>query len=231
MVQRPFYCALGSNRTVTESLTTGFQSIGSTSSSLLERVKAHDQDAWRRLARLYTPLALYWCRRAGISRQDRADVLQEVFRAVARNIAKLRLDRPGDSFRAWLRTIVQSKAADHFRRQGRGPQAKGGSEAYQRLLQSPGPSGSADHSVSAADERQLLMRQALRLMKPEFEERTWQAFWRTTVDGLPSTAIAQELGTTAAAVRQAKARVLKRLRQEFQGLIDVEEKLKGGGNV
>lgn len=206
---------------MTAHTTTGYESIGSTSSSLLERVKAQDQDAWRRLARLYTPLALYWCRRAGISRQDRADVLQEVFKTVARNVGELRHDRPGDSFRGWLRSIVQSKAADYFRRQGRGPQAKGGSEAYTRLLQSPSPSGPADQSASSeGEERRVLVRQSLRLIQAEFEQRTWQAFWRAAVDGLSSPAIAEELGITPAAVRQAKARVLKRLRQEFEGLIE-----------
>ncbi len=61
-------------------------SYGSTSFSLLHRVRADDQDGWRRLVRLYGPLVLFWCRRAGVPHADRADVFQEVFRALARSI-------------------------------------------------------------------------------------------------------------------------------------------------
>ena len=42
---------------------------------------------------------------------------------------------------------------------------------------------------------------------------TWQAFWRSTVDGESATEIANDLGMTAGAVRQAKLRVMVRLRE------------------
>jgi DNA-directed RNA polymerase specialized sigma24 family protein len=67
-------------------VTTSYGSLGSTSSGLLQRVRENDQDGWRRLVRLYGQLVLYWCRRANVPRDDRADVFQEVFRAVARHI-------------------------------------------------------------------------------------------------------------------------------------------------
>ena len=98
------------------STSASFESIGSTSSSLLERLKAHDQDAWQRLVRLYGRLVLYWCRKTNIPQADREDVFQEIFRSVARHVAEFRRDRPGDSFRGWLHSITQSKIADHFRR-------------------------------------------------------------------------------------------------------------------
>ena len=41
---------------MTDSFATSYESIGPTSSSLLERVKAEDQDAWQRLVRLYRRL-------------------------------------------------------------------------------------------------------------------------------------------------------------------------------
>ena len=58
----------------------------------------------------------------------------------------------------------------------------------------------------------IIYEQALKLVKNEFEERTWQAFWRTVVDGQAPAIIADDLGVTAAAVRQAKSRVLRRLK-------------------
>jgi RNA polymerase sigma-70 factor (ECF subfamily) len=45
-------------------------------------------------------------------------------------------------------------------------------------------------------------------------------FWRTVVQGYSPPALAQELGVTPAAVRQAKSRVLRRLKQEMGELLE-----------
>jgi RNA polymerase sigma-70 factor (ECF subfamily) len=74
--------------------------------------------------------------------------------------------------------------------------------------------------ATEAEETMLLYRRAVELMQNEFQERTWQAFWRVVVDGKAPGQVASELGTTANAVYLAKARVLSRLRKEFEDLID-----------
>ena len=91
------------------------QSLG-TSRSLLERVRADDAAAWDRLVNLYAPLVFYWCRGADLQEEDAADVLQEVFLAVATRLSSFHKDRPGDTFRGWLRVITQHKILDLFRR-------------------------------------------------------------------------------------------------------------------
>jgi RNA polymerase sigma-70 factor (ECF subfamily) len=70
-------------------------------------------------------------------------------------------------------------------------------------------------AVPLEEERRVLVQRALSLLKTDFEERTWKAFWRTAVDGLPAAQVAEELGMTAAAVRKSKSRVLQRLREEL----------------
>src|SRR5262249_2315434 len=84
-----------------------------TSLTVLARVRAHDETAWGRLVSLYGPLVYGWCLRAGLQAADAADVGQEVFAAVARNIPSFRRDRPGDSFRGWLYVITRSKISDN----------------------------------------------------------------------------------------------------------------------
>jgi hypothetical protein len=79
-------------------------SVGST---LLERLRAGQTDAWERLARLYGQTVYVWCRGAGVPEADAADVSQEVFAAVARHLADFRREGPGDSFRGWLWTITR----------------------------------------------------------------------------------------------------------------------------
>ncbi len=62
--------------------------------------------------------------------------------------------------------------------------------------------------------RELIDR-ALNQVRSEFEASTWQAFWRSVVDGLPTDVVATELHCTPAAVRQARSRILRRLRQQL----------------
>ncbi len=64
-------------------------------------------------------------------------------------------------------------------------------------------------------ELEQLTRRAMVQVEAEFEPRTWQAFWRTVVDGINTAQVAEELEMTLATVRQHKSRVLRRLRQQL----------------
>jgi RNA polymerase sigma-70 factor (ECF subfamily) len=57
-------------------------------------------------------------------------------------------------------------------------------------------------------------------MEDEFEPLTLQAFRRLALDGVSGANAAQELGLSVAAVYTAKSRVLHRIREEADGLID-----------
>ena len=65
----------------------------------------------------------------------------------------------------------------------------------------------------ARNEEQFLYYQAMQAVRCEFSDTYWKMFWRVAVDGVAAPAVATEFGTTPAAVRQAKARVLRRLRE------------------
>jgi RNA polymerase sigma-70 factor (ECF subfamily) len=191
----------------------GSAASGSTSSGLLERVKARDPEAWQRLVALYGPMIYHWCRQSGVRAADAADVAQEVFRTVTKKVAEFRHDRPGDSFRAWLQAITRNKLSEHFRRLQGGPQGQGGTAAQKHLQEIAAPADSASSSA-AADARRLFHR-TLALVESEFENRTWQAFWRVVVDRRLPMDVAEELGMTLHAVYKAKSRVLARLRREL----------------
>jgi RNA polymerase sigma-70 factor (ECF subfamily) len=190
-----------------------------TSSSLLERVKSQDAEAWQRLVDLYGPLVYHWCRRQHLRTEDTADVFQEVFRAVASHIADFRKDRPGDTFRGWLLTITRNKIRDHFRRQQRQVQATGGSDMLQQLAQIPDPLADQEETADT-DEKQGLFHRALQLIRDEFEATTWQAFWRVVVDGHAPADVAADLALSLNAVYKAKSRVLQRLRHELGELLE-----------
>jgi RNA polymerase sigma-70 factor (ECF subfamily) len=105
----------------------------------------------------------------------------------------------------------------HFRRGSRHPQASGGTDALQRLQEVEAAADANDEDPAA--ELDGLRRRALELVRGEFEERTWRAFWQTVVDGRSPVDVAADMGVTPAAVRMAKSRILHRLKEEFGDLI------------
>ncbi|MBI5757566.1 MAG: sigma-70 family RNA polymerase sigma factor [Planctomycetales bacterium] len=189
-----------------------------TSASLLDRARHRDDLAWNELVELYAPLVYFWCRKTNIVEQDIPDVVQEVFRAVVTGIGGFRKDRPGDTFRGWLRIVTRSKLADHFRRLDRNPIAVGGSGAQWRMEHISGESGDCDSIESEDDERLAefaLFHRGLEKIRADFDPKTWQAFWRVVVDGLSASEAGHELGMRPGTVRVAKSRVLQRLRRQL----------------
>ena len=190
-----------------------------TSLTLLQRLGANENDAWRIVIELYTPMVYHWCARGGVVRADTEDVIQEIFHAASTSFAKFRRERPGDSFRAWLRGIAKNMMLMHFRRTGRQPQAAGGTEAFLKLQAIVDGATDADDE-DAQPELDSLHRRALEIVKAEFEERTWQMFWLTVIEGRATAAVAETMGVGPTAVRMARSRVLHRLREEFGDLIN-----------
>jgi RNA polymerase sigma-70 factor, ECF subfamily len=188
-------------------------SSSGTSRSLLARVQADEPDAWERLVSLYAPLVLHWCRGRGLQDQDVADIFQDVFQSVVAYVGQFRRERSTDTFRGWLRRITQNKIIDHFRRLGRETQAAGGSSVQEWWARVPEPHPIDDDAPDAL-ERGLFAR-VLSLIRDEFAERTWLAFWRTAVEGKDSRDVGADLAMSPGAVRVAKARVLRRLREEL----------------
>ena len=189
--------------------------------SLLLRLRARDGTAWQQLVTLYAPEVYAWARKAGLAPEDAADVQQEVFGAVAQSLDRFRRERPGDSFRGWLYGITRFKIRDVWRRRHGQPQARGGTTAQERLQAVPtDESIDAATGIHSAGDASGVLRRALEILRTEFAEHTWQAFWRIAVEGQSAADVATALGMSLGAVYVAKSRVLHRLREEFGGLLD-----------
>jgi RNA polymerase sigma-70 factor (ECF subfamily) len=187
-----------------------------TSQSLLIRLAASEPDAWDRLVKLYSPLVAHWCRQWGVRGDAREDLTQEVFAAVAHGMGSYARNRPEASFRAWIRGITRHKLQDHFRRTGM--QAEGGTAAMARLRDVPESQDEPDLSESD-DQVTALYGRALDLVRNQFEERTWNAFWKVAMENRSPAEVATEMGLTPSTVRQAKSRILRRLKEELGELI------------
>jgi RNA polymerase sigma-70 factor (ECF subfamily) len=156
----------------------------------------------------------------GLQGSDVADIFQDVFRSILTGVGKFRKERDRDTFRGWLRTITQNKIRDHFRRQRREPRGAGGSSAQEKLQRLPTSTNDEFEIVPDEKAEHGLIARALESIRGEFEERTWNAFWQTTVVGRSAVDVAIDLSMTPGAVRVAKSRVLRRCREELGDVVD-----------
>jgi RNA polymerase sigma-70 factor (ECF subfamily) len=187
--------------------------VYTTSASLLERLRQPQaEDAWERLVELYTPLLYYWARRLGLQAEDAGDLVQDVFAVLVQKLPEFTYD-PKQSFRGWLRTIAHNKWRDRRRRNQHAP-VLGNQQALAEVADD------AADPFWEAEYREQLVGQALALMQAEFQPDTWKACWETTVNGRPAAEVAAELGMSVDAVYAAKSRVLRRLREQLNGLLD-----------
>lgn len=190
----------------------------STSTSLLRRVIDGDQHAWEQLVHVYSGLIYSRCRRRNVPSQDAADVLQEVFRRVHRKIPEFRRDQTGQGFRRWLRVIARNVINDYNRTLIEKPLSLDQPDQLSADLSLLAHSVSDASGIMHRSEASLIVRNTLELIQIDYEHRTWQAFWKTVVDGKPAVEVANELGLAPGTVRQARYKILRRLRTELAEL-------------
>ncbi len=188
--------------------------VAPTPHSLLARLRVGDDDAWRRLDAVYTPLFRAWLRPRGLQPADLDDLIQNVLTVVHRRLTDFAHNgRPG-AFRTWLRAVVGNVLRDHYRANGRRHPALG------QLLDDLADPASELNRRWDADHDGSVLRGLMQLVRQEVEPATWAAFAGTALDGRPTAEVAADLGMTPAAVRVARCRVLARLRAEAGGFVD-----------
>lgn len=183
--------------------------------SLAVRLQENSSQAWREFVELYGPLIESWCHRLGVAESARADIGQEVFLSVHRGIVSFDPRHPRATFRGWLWTITRNAIWQWRRRQE--PEGAGGSTAQALLADISDPWEQSDGQIPPNDSHDMatLISRALDQIRAGIAEQTWNAFWHTTVLGHSAAEAGQELGMTPLAVRQAKSRVLRRLRKQL----------------
>ncbi len=136
--------------------------------------------------------------------------MQEVFAVLVQKLPEFTYDRQR-SFRAWLRTITLNKWREICRRRAGAP-----GEPLPEEVAGP---DSVD-AFADAEYRRHVMARALAIMQAQFRPATWKACWEHVVVGRAAADVAAELGVSEGAVYVATHRVLRRLRQELDGLLD-----------
>jgi RNA polymerase sigma-70 factor (ECF subfamily) len=140
-------------------------------------------------------------------------LVQDIFVILVQKLPDFEYDSR-KSFRAWLRTVLLNRWRDREKRAAASPEQKDAAA----LEQAAGPDQALE--VEEAEYRAVLLRRALELMQNEFRPATWRACWEQVVEGRPAAEVARELGLTVNAVYVARSRVLRRLREYLEHLLD-----------
>jgi RNA polymerase sigma factor (sigma-70 family) len=186
--------------------------------SLLIRLKApRDERAWVEFVEIYEPLIARLARRQGLQEADAADLTQDVLRTVAGAIEQWDPDPARGSFRAWLFRITRNLIVNLMtaRRRRTASYGTGDTNMVALLEAQPAPEGD-DSALFDAEYRRRVFTWAAERIRGSFHETTWQAFWRTGVEGQDVASVAALLGMTPGAVYVARSRVMARLRQEIE---------------
>lgn len=194
----------------------GTLAVAETPLSLLDRlIDRPDAEAWRRFVGLYTPYLLGWLRRDPGLRDDAEDLVRGVLAVVRRELPRFERRRTG-SFSAWLRAVTVNRLQVLLRSRKAVPAGPGGAELLSALAD-------PNSELSRQRDRDHDLYVAHRLLDQataDFEPATVRAFRMLALEGRASAEVASELKLARNAVFLAKSRILRRLRELSEGLID-----------
>jgi RNA polymerase sigma-70 factor (ECF subfamily) len=190
-----------------------------TSTSLLDRLRNRpDAESWRRLDLLYRPLILSWMHRDPRLQADAEDLAQEILSVVCRELPGFTPRHPG-SFRRWLRTITAYRVKGYHRARQSRPLALG-MEADEGPLAQLADDRSELAQLWDKEHNEHVVRRLLELMADEFSAAHVQAFRRVVLDEVKPARVAEELGVSVNVVLLARSRILRRLREVAEGMLE-----------
>ncbi|MGE3316083.1 MAG: RNA polymerase sigma factor [Planctomycetaceae bacterium] len=190
------------------------QDSNATASDLIGKAKSNDPEAWKVLFDRYAPLIRYWCRKSGFTADETDEVVQTAMTRVWVYLPRFSKDGEKAAFRRWLRAITLTIIADRLRQNGKNPRAAGGTGAIDLMNAIPDHPPEDGSSDAPSKKERSLVWEIMDYLEDEFQEKTWRAFLMVFLEKRTSTEAAEELGMSPTAVRLAKARVLRRLRDE-----------------
>lgn len=184
--------------------------------SLVSALRRGSETAWNKLVQIWGRTIYQFCKSRNLRHEDAEEIVQAVLVKIYRYISEF--DRNGKNLklRYWVFTIVRREIATFCERFLAKPGSPGG-DAYQRILQEVTDPASVDDS--AADFRNQLVSSILSNIQADFDPRVWQAFELFGIQKIDGPTVAQQLGMTPNAVRQAVHRVRTRIRNELEGIL------------
>ncbi len=188
-----------------------------THQSLLARVRSTDEhEAWEQFVVLYRPVIYRMARRRGLQDADAQDLAQTVLVSVAGAIDRWEPQAPGIRFRHWLSRIAKNAILNAITRSPKLP-GVGGTAIQDLLLEQPAAPPEVEEELRLESMRERYLRAAANIRRDVTIE-TWQAFQLTVVEQVPCEEVASSLGKSIGMVYAARARVIRKLREEVRRL-------------
>jgi RNA polymerase sigma factor (sigma-70 family) len=191
-----------------------------TRASLLIRVRdPADEPAWNEFVEIYQPVILRMARRKGLQEADAEDTAQLVLMAVAKAIEERPHDHQRSRFRTWLHRVAHNAILNALTR-GK-PDRGSGDSALLAVLHQQTAHGGPDSDLLRLEHRREVFRWAARQIRQEFQSATWDAFWKTAVEGHSIDSVALALGKNRGSIYAARSRVMRRIQEkvaEYEGV-------------
>lgn len=177
--------------------------------SLVARLKdVRDGGAWVEFLDLYQPLVVRLLRRRGLQDADAEDLSQDVLMAICRRIEGWKHNGRKGAFRSWLYVVSKNLMLNLLTRERQCLVGVSAAELDALLDERATVS-----NASELEYRRELLARGAELIRREFRESTWTAFWRSAVEHFPISEVAEELHMSEGAVYIARSRVMARLRE------------------
>jgi RNA polymerase sigma-70 factor (ECF subfamily) len=196
-----------------------------TRNSLIMRLPNQgDQDAWGQFVAIYDPLIYRLARLKGFQDADARELVQEVLLAVSKAVHRWKPNKDRGRFRDWLFRIARNLMINFMTRRKHQSIASMDADLILQLDQQVDSASEQSAIFDLEYSRQMFLMASDRV-REQVTSHTWQAFWKTTVDGQSTPTTAAELRMSTGAVHIARSRVLGRLRLEVSAL---EKELEAG---
>lgn len=169
---------------------------------------------WFEFAHIYEPVIYRFARRRGLQHTDANELTQQVMLRVMKSAKSWREDAPPDRFRSWLKTVADRSLINLVTRNAK-YRANGGDDTAAVAELS---TEDIDRQLWAQEEERATLRAAASLIRREFSTSSWAAFELTLLQGYSVESVSKRLDKSAGAVYAARARIVRRLKQEVARL-------------
>ena len=189
--------------------------MDATRASLIIRLKdPQDVVAWDEFATIYSPVIYRVALKRGLQPVDAENLVQEVLASVANSVSKwLQRDDRGP-FRAWLFTIARNESINLMTRRATRPLGHDGDTGADLLARVPARSELTQQLE--LEYNRSIFQWAANQVQPSVDEKTWQAFWLTSVENKTVADVADELQIKSGQIYCARSRIMAKIKKLVQ---------------
>jgi RNA polymerase sigma-70 factor (ECF subfamily) len=176
--------------------------LHTTSLTLLQKLRIQDPDGWECYTKLYLPLLYKWLKNVGIGEEDAQDICQEIFINTYTSLSSFEHHGAG-SFRRWLRTIVNRRISDHYRKKEK--------DSLVVPIKGSGPKVLSESWEEAFVKE--VYQHALVLVRQKTSPRDWEIFEKLHFSTKTASEVGNEYKITPNAAAVIRFRILYKLRE------------------